>query len=142
MGKRHTGRKIAVQALYQTELRKQSVGEFSDKFLKSIALTDETKEWANLLIHGTWDHLLECDDLIKKYAVGWEFGRINSLDKSILRVAFYELLHSDTPPMIVIDEAIEIAKKYSTEESPKFINGILGQYIKECSPDSSKPSGK
>ena len=135
MGKRSTGRKLAVQALYQTDARKEKLPEFVDAFLGSLPLQEDTLGWAKELSFGTWEKLKEVDQEISTYAVDWDISRMNLLDKNILRVAFYELLFTETPHNVVIDEAIEISKKYSTEESPKFINGILGQYIKSCSPD-------
>ena len=135
MGKRSTGRKLAVQAIYQTEIRKENLPDFIGPFLSSLTLQDDTLGWAEELSYGTWQKLEDVDQEIVKYAVGWDIERMNMLDKSILRVAFYELLFTETPHNVVIDEAIEVSKKYSTEESPKFINGILGQYIKTCSQD-------
>lgn len=139
MGKRNTGRKLAMKALYQAELQKVTIEEINKDYLIKSRYLEDTKNWAINLSQGTWSKLTELDQLISTYAVGWSLKRINPIDKSILRIAFYELLETDTPVQIVINEALEIAKKYSTDDSPKFINGILGKYVENvCSQDSSK----
>lgn len=139
MGKRSTGRKLAMKALYQADLQHVDITEISQSYLVDDRYLKETQEWAIDLAQGTWRELETIDQLISKYAVGWSIERINPIDRNILRMAFYELLETETPPQIILNEAIEIAKKYSTDDSPKFINGILGNYVeKKCSQDSSK----
>jgi len=136
MGKRATGRKLAMQALYQIESRNDSRDLILEQFLEQSRYDSETIEWAVYLTRSTWDHRHNLDDIIKEYAIDWEINRITPIDKNILRIALFELKYTDTPINVVLNEAIEISKKYSTEESPKFINGILGNYVKkECSPD-------
>ena len=76
-------------------------------------------------------HLPELDALIVHAAPAWPIGQINKVDLAILRISVYELLHSDTPPKVVIDEAIELAKEYGAEHSPKFVNGVLAHIAKE-----------
>ena len=134
MGKRSTGRKLAMQALYQAEIRQQSIEEVLADSLLESDYQPETKEWAITLATQTWHNREKIDPLIVKYAIDWEISRINPIDKSLLRMAFHEILEMKTDPAIVLDEIIEIAKKYSTEESPKFLNGILGSYVEtQCS---------
>lgn len=134
MGKRSTGRKLAMQALYQVDIRKEDADVIIDTYILNDDILEDTKNWAIYLIKGAADHLENIDSYISKYAVDWDIKRLNLIDKSILRLAFYELLYTDTMHTVVIDEAIELSKKFSTDESPKFINGILGTYIKkECS---------
>ncbi|MEE1071875.1 MAG: transcription antitermination factor NusB, partial [Cellulosilyticum sp.] len=83
------------------------------------------------LYFGVFEHLQEIDEVIEKYAANWSFSRIAKVDLSILRLAIYELKYTDVPQKVAVNEAVEIAKTYSTEKSPKFINGILGSVIKE-----------
>lgn len=83
------------------------------------------------LYFGVFEHLSEIDEMIEKCATNWSFSRIAKVDLSILRLAIYELKYTDVPQKVAVNEAVEIAKAYSTEKSPKFINGILGSVIKE-----------
>jgi transcription antitermination protein NusB len=139
MGKRSTGRKLAMQLLYQSAIQHGKSEDIGVIFEEHSIYHEDTKKWALNLFEEAIKVQIDCDKLIVKYAIGWELSRINAIDKSILRLAFYELLFTDTHFNIVLNEAIELAKRYSTEESPKFINGILGTYVKEtCSQESSK----
>ena len=88
------------------------------------------------MFEGAWAYKPSSDDLVSKYAIGWSLDRISGIDLSILRLAFYELNLGETPTSVVVNEAIELAKEFSSDESPKFINGILGKYVKECLQDS------
>ena len=131
MGKRSTGRKLAMQAIYQCQVRSGSMQEVVDDFIAEADVPEETKQWAAQLSLGVWDKRLELDRLIEKYSEHWELFRITGVDLSVLRMALYELRYSDIAPSIAINEAIEIVKKYSTDDSSKFVNGILGNYVKE-----------
>ncbi len=136
MGRRHTGRKLAMQAVYQAEVQGGDISYIIDAYIEAGNFHPETKEWASELATGVWANKAASDTLVSAYAIGWDLSRINPVDLSLLRVAFYELLHFDTAPSIILNEAIELSKKYSTDDSPKFINGILGKYVeKECSLD-------
>lgn len=126
MGGRRYGRIIALAALYQIEIANLP----PEKVLKfewiDRSIDEEIKNFAIDLIKGTLKHIDEVDSLIKKYSRNWSFDRISAVDKSILRFSIYSLLYrKDIPPKVVIDEAIEISKKYSTEKAYQFINGVL-----------------
>ncbi|NQY74393.1 MAG: transcription antitermination factor NusB [Candidatus Margulisbacteria bacterium] len=137
MGKRTTGRKLAMQIMYQTDIRKEPVTEVIESFFKETLYVEATIEWASRLAKGAWEHHEQSDVIISKYAIDWEIDRINPIDKNILRMALYELKMKETPMRVILDEAIELSREYSTEESPKFLNGILGNYVKkECLPES------
>jgi transcription antitermination protein NusB len=139
MGSRSTGRKLAMQALYQADLRNEDIENIVEDFLIASEYADQTKNWAIELVRPIWENLEELDKIIQKYAIGWKLERINHIDRNILRIAFHELSTMKTDIGIVINEAVELAKKYSTDESPKFINGILGNYVdKECLQESQK----
>lgn len=85
-----------------------------------------TRAFADPLIRGTLEHRNECDELIRRHAKNWELHRIATVDRNIMRLALYEMLHrEDIPPVVSINEAVDIAKKFSTPESGKFVNGIL-----------------
>jgi N utilization substance protein B len=84
------------------------------------------------VLEGIEAHQEEIDHLVEERAEGWRLERLYSVDRNILRLAIYELLYrEDVPPEVVIDEAVELAKKYGTERSPAFINGILDRVLKE-----------
>jgi N utilization substance protein B len=131
MSKRHTGRKLAMLVLYQADIQGTDVSEVLSSFLDPTAYIEETKNWVHTLAFGVETHQDELDALITRYAIGWELSRIAPVDRNILRIAFYELLYEKGHPRVVINEALEVAKKYATDDSPKFINGILGMYIKD-----------
>ena len=129
MGRRHTGRKLAMQSLYQADLRDVDIDVILEEFIDQSIYFPETKEWTRSLAMSVWEKKDELDGLIQKYAIDWDITRINPIDKNILRLAFYELRYSDLHKNMVINEAIEIAKKYSDDDAPRFINGILGAYV-------------
>jgi len=138
MGKRSTGRKLAMQLLYQSDIRGgQPPDEFATSFWDLHGFKDPIQEWAMGLASATWQVKDEVDRLIVQFAIGWSIQRMQPVDKAVLRLAFYELLHTDTDPKIIINEAVELSKRYSTTDSPRFINGILGGYLTSCSPESS-----
>ncbi|MBU1077383.1 MAG: transcription antitermination factor NusB [Spirochaetes bacterium] len=107
------------------------VGDFTKEKVLELdwideEVSDDLKEFISDLVCGTIDHLDRIDDLVKKYSSNWSIERISPVDKSILRFSIYSLLYRpDIPPNVVIDEAVEISKLYSTEKSYQFINGIL-----------------
>lgn len=136
MGKRRKARETVLMVLYQMDLRQQSL----DEILKDLP-KDETNSFATDLVKMTVTHLKEIDGMIRKIAKNWEFQRIALIDKNILRFAICELLYyQDIPLKVTIDEAIEIAKKYSTEESGRFVNGILDQVAKGIHPEKFNKS--
>ena len=131
MGVRHTGRRIAIQALYQAVTRRDSFLDFVDLFIDECDSDSTAKTWGKELAIGAWNYHKDSDKWIQDYSIGWTLDRINLIDLSILRLAFYELIQTDTPLNIVLDEAMELSKEFSTIESSNFINGILGNYVKD-----------
>ena len=129
MGIRHIGRKLAIQALYQASTRNDDVIEFIDYFIDDSDFDDDAKSFGKDLVIGAWTAHEESDKFIKEYSIGWSFDRINLIDLSIMRLAFYELSVKETPVNVILDEAVELAKEFSTMESSKFINGILGKFV-------------
>jgi len=120
-----------MQLLYQADLRGEPVEEIKDGFLKDSNYIDETKDWAIELALNAWSRRDEADQIIKEYSIDWDLDRINPVDKSLLRLAIYEIKHTETPVNVILNEAIEISKQFSTDESPKFLNGILGNFVKK-----------
>jgi N utilization substance protein B len=131
MGKRREGREAAVQFLYQTDLNagQESAGNAEFWALRSAPdskTTAATRAFTEELVAGVQAHAPAIDEQIKKYAANYELHRISAVDRNILRVAIYEMLFCpDIAPVIAINEAIEIAKKFGTEKSGGFVNGIL-----------------
>ena len=136
MGSRHAGRKLAMQCLYQYQTRLEKDDSFVDTFIQDSKCDQKTQLWATDLVKGAISYISDADKFIEKYAIGWKLERIDYVDLSILRLAFYEFSASQTPDTVIVNEAIELAKEFSSPESPKFINGILGKYIDDkCLPE-------
>lgn len=129
MKKRTRARELALQFLYQHDLVAQPLSE-SDEFLRSEERDVETRKFAKRLIAGTLEHQPEIDQVIQGVAQNWNISRMAVVDRNVLRLATHELLHCrDIPPKVAINEAIEIGKRYSTQNSGAFINGILDKIM-------------
>jgi transcription antitermination protein NusB len=152
MGTRREGREAAIQYLYQLDLNERQFSAAPDDFwsLRSastkITPAPKLKAFAEQIVAGVAAHLEEIDARIKLYAANYELHRIAAVDRNILRVAIYEMLFcTDVPPVVSINEAIEIAKRFGSEESGRFVNGILDRVRAEIprSPrEASRPSEK
>ena len=129
MSKRRTGRKLAMQIVYQSELRLGTFPKLHESLFNGINYHPETVEWAKQLASATLAHQAEIDDLLSFFSKGWALDRISAVDLAILRIAVCELKYIGTPSAVVINEALEIAKRYSGDDSSKFINGILGGFL-------------
>ena len=148
MGKRREGREAAVQFLYQLDANQDQPDALATHFweLRSApgkrAGSARTRAFAEELVAGVMGHREEIDGRIKKYAANYELRRIAAVDRSILRLAIYEMLYCyDVPPVVSINEAIEIAKRFGSEESGRFVNGILDRVRNELdrSPREAEP---
>ncbi len=130
---RRKAREYALQALFQREF----AGTHSDLLPVEAPPADssekkETQKFADELVRGTTGHIEQIDGVIKEAAENWELDRMAAVDRNILRFAVYEILYrSDIPSAVTINEALEIAKKYSSVESVPFINGLLDKVAKE-----------
>jgi N utilization substance protein B len=130
MGKRSTSRRLAMQAIYQAEISGNNIDQAIANLLAAEKFIDETKEYAQQLAQAAWQARGGSDQTIAKLAVDWPLDRIGKVDHAILRLALYEIDSKETPPSVVVNEAVELAKKYSGQEAAKFINGILGTYLR------------
>ena len=143
---RNTAREIAVHLAYELSFTDFSPEELTRERLSKerfATLAEEDAlyaeapgptqaEYIRAIVAGVAEHAPELDGYIAKYAKGWSFARIPLVASAILRVAMYEVLYrADIPNGVAINEAVEIAKKYETEETVKFINGILGSFVRE-----------
>lgn len=134
---RRNARELVMQMLYEGNFHDESEREriLYDKIAEMD--TEEKKknkaviEFIESLYFGVIENLQAIDELIEKSTANWSFARIAKVDLSILRLAIYELKYTEVPQRVAVNEAVEIAKGYSTEKSPRFINGVLGSVIKE-----------
>ncbi len=130
--KRTRARELAIQALYQLDVQGSELlgdlglfftEEESDDFARQLA-----SEWTT----QTWENLAQCDEIIEDSTIKWQFTRLAPVDRSILRLSVYQLKFcSDIPPKVVINEAIELAKKFSSSKSSGFVNGVLDAVLKK-----------
>jgi transcription antitermination factor NusB len=130
--RRTKARELALQFLYQLDLRGADAFEDLDAFLDRGGTPDEVRDFARELVRGSHEHRAEIDAHIQRVAEHWDLSRMAVIDRNILRIAIYELAHRpDVPPKVAINEAIELGKKYSTKNSGAFINGILDRVRSE-----------
>ena len=126
MGKRRDGREAAVQYLYHYDLNSGENSGTPDDFWELRPAKPNVREFAMQLLAGVHEHAAEIDKRIARYAENYQISRMLAVDRNILRLAIYEMnFASDVPPVVAINEAIEIAKKFGADESSRFINGIL-----------------
>ena len=126
MGNRRRSREFVLQILYQMDIGKTELAYILDSFWKDNDTSEETQEFTIKLAKGTVKHLAEIDTIIAKHTKNWDIQRMASIDRNILRFSTFELLFlADIPTNVTINEAVELAKKYSTIESGKFVNGVL-----------------
>jgi len=131
MGARRKARELALQMLYQFDLSGNSPEMIVDTFEELQKSKPNTREFATKIFHGTVENLEALDDMIQAQAENWRLSRMAVVDRNIIRMSVYEFLHEDdTPKLVIIDEAIEIAKKFGTQKSSQFINGILDGIFK------------
>ena len=131
MRKRTKAREYALQMLYQVEITRGNWQETLESFWQNNEREDipaELKDFSAQLLGGVIKHMQEIDKKISKYAANWQLERMAFVDRNIMRLGCFELLHrQDIPPKVAINEAVELAKKYSGVESGKFVNAILDQ---------------
>ena len=127
MRKRTLARECALHILYQHEMNHEPVGEVVASFWEQeTGVPDEVRRFAEKLVYGTLDNLAKLDEIIARAADNWQIERMAVVDRNILRFATYELLFlEEIPPKVTINEAVNLAKKFSQAESGKFVNGIL-----------------
>ena len=131
MSQRRENRQAAMQFLYQWSLNKPvlSLDEDLRLFYSEKEKPRDYFAFADQLIHGTIQNIGEIDEVIKRYAKNWDFERVARIDLAILRLAIYEMLHrKDIPPIVSINEAIDLSKEFSIPDAKRFINGILDQF--------------
>jgi transcription antitermination protein NusB len=137
MGKRRKARELALMVLYELEFRLDPPAVVLQDFWKSRAVPTDVQEFAETLVRGTAEVADEIDRVIQRSATHWSLARIAPVERNILRLAAYELLHrDDVPERVAINEAIELAKLYGSQESGAFVNGILDQIRLQLHPET------
>jgi len=122
---RRKSREFALQMLFEWDMTRQEPARVEKLFWKSARATESTRKFADELFEGAIDQAAATDQLVERLAENWRLERLAAIDRSILRLAIYELRFGTAPPKVVIDEALELAKKFSSAEAPAFLNGIL-----------------
>ncbi|GFH38583.1 transcription antitermination factor NusB [Streptomyces pacificus] len=132
MAARNKARKRAFQILFEADQRGASVQEVLGDWIRHSRSDDRQPpvgEYTMELVEGYAEHADRIDELIGTHAVGWTLDRMPVVDRNIVRLAAYELVWVDgTPDAVVIDEAVQLAKEFSTDDSPSFVNGLLGRF--------------
>jgi transcription antitermination factor NusB len=135
--KRTRARGLAVQALYQLDVQGPDLLELLGQFFIENESDDSVRRLAQDWTKGTWENLARCDELIADSTIKWQVSRLSLVDKSILRLSVYQLRFCpDIPPRVVINEAIELAKKFSSDKSPSFVNGVLDAVLRKLKVES------
>lgn len=145
MGKRTKARECAFQMLYQWDMTRETMERVSNMFWKVRSGTDNVKDRADQLARGAQRDLRVLDEEITKASTNWRLDRVAAVDRNILRLAAYELLREqDTPASVVIDEAVEMAKRFGEADSPSFVNGVLDAVRRSVRGEAreSKPARK
>ncbi|SDK51150.1 transcription antitermination factor NusB [Natronincola ferrireducens] len=129
---RKLARELCMKILFEMLMNKEYNIEILDNYLSSDEREDSQGQYVHTVISSSIQHIEEVNGLIKKYAIGWTLDRIAKVDLAILQLAVIEILHmEDIPYNVSINEAVELAKKYSSDESTSFINGILGKFVEK-----------
>ncbi|MCM3698290.1 transcription antitermination factor NusB [Paenibacillus macerans] len=147
--KRRLAREIAIQSLYHMEMNEVEAEEAVSMLLSEAAGENEgevkmseaegDKAFVLELVNGTWSRKDAIDGLLSDYLKGWQISRLSKVDRQVLRLAAYEMIfRDDVPGKVAVNEAIELAKHFGTEESGKFVNGVLGKMIQDVEQLKSK----
>jgi len=137
MGNRRLSRELVIQFLYLTEMNEGEIENQLEAFWENNSCEEKAvQSFTEDILKDIFDHKEEIDVQLEKYSDNWTLSRMAVIDRNLLRMAASELMYSKTvPPKVAIDEAVEIAKKFGTADSPNFINGVLDRILKELRPD-------
>ncbi len=141
MASRRKGREFALQMLFQWEIGDHRPDHVLSTFFAGRETDPEVMRFARSLFEGTLEEVAKIDPMIREQSENWRVERMAAVDRNLLRLAIFELLHHpETPPAVVINEALDIARKYSGENSVEFVNGVLDAVRKKL-PPSGSPAG-
>jgi len=124
-----------MQMLFQWDMSRQDLAKLEAKFWRGAKAAEATRDFANQLFEGAANNVADLDRLIATYAHNWQLERVAAIDRAILRLAIHELRAGETPPKVVLNEAIEMAKKFSSEDAGAFVNGVLDTFRKSQRPE-------
>ena len=126
MGKRSKSREIALQVLYQIDVSNNDVEEAFNLFWHHFTPSEDLKDFSQIIVQGVYHHIEEIDAIIEHYSEHWRLERMSIVDRNILRSAIFELMFcADVPTKVVLNEAVELGKKFGSNKSGSFVNGIL-----------------
>ena|SRR5215471_19075863 len=133
MASRRRARQRALQILFLWDARRPAVGDAVNQYYDSLYSEEkpERDPFVEDLVRGTVEHVREVDARISRHAQHWRMERMPAVDRNVLRLAVYEMIHGGTPAPVAIDEALELARKFSNEESVQFVNGVLDAVRRE-----------
>jgi N utilization substance protein B len=144
MGTRRKARELAMQALFYMDIRNDVSAEMLARFCENFSPSPKAQPFFLKLVNGVLETQAELDALIERFSKNWDISRMSCVDRNVMRIAVFELVHcDDIPPKVSINEAIDIGKKFGTEESGAFINGIMDSIRSELKKDGKlKESSK
>jgi N utilization substance protein B len=131
MATRHHARMAVVSLLYAYDLGNGNIAQHTNEILEEKKIRNKQKDFALGLYEGVMENLEACDKAIIEHLKEWDFERLGAIERATLRLAAYEILFGDLDSAVVINEAVEITKAFGTEQSPKFINGVLDAISKD-----------
>lgn len=131
MATRHQARMAVVSLLYAYDLGNQSILDFSDEILEEKKIRNKQRDFALDLFKGVVEKLTLIDEAIDKHLKDWDFDRLGSIERATLRLGAYEIMFGELDSAVIINEAIEVTKAFGSEQSPKFINGVLDAISKD-----------
>jgi N utilization substance protein B len=129
MARRTKAREVALQMLFQVDLNRDVDGRMVRDMIRERIAEEELSDFAWLLFSGTMECRPALDEKIQQVATNWKLFRMATTDRNVLRLGAFELLHTETPHRVVIDEALELAKKYGSDQSAMFVNGVLDKLV-------------
>jgi N utilization substance protein B len=125
-------REVVLQILYQDDVNPDADPVETDRFLRGRLKEDQQAlGFAHMLLSGVRRNRGELDGMLSKMADNWSLERMAVTDRNVLRMGAFEILYTDTPPRVVINEAVELAKRYGARQSPPFVNGVLDRFLRE-----------
>lgn len=133
---RRKSREFALQMLFEWDMARAKPGSIERNFWKAARAADSTRKFASQLFEGAVAEADKSDKLVEKLSENWRLDRLAAVDRNILRLAIYELRFGTAPAKVVMDEALELAKKFSSAEAPAFLNGILDAALKSLGPET------
>ncbi|HWY26858.1 MAG TPA: transcription antitermination factor NusB [Candidatus Angelobacter sp.] len=128
---RRKSREFALQMLFEWDMAHQKPARIKQNFWKLARAAESTRKFADQLFEGAVTEATSSDKLVEKLSENWRLDRLATVDRNILRLAIYELRFGTAPPKVVINEALELAKKFSSADSPAFLNGVLDAAFKK-----------